>query len=121
MNKTMRLFGFFVVMLTCSYLYCQELDSESARSYIEECLAVPVNRIEQIHGGLTNKSFAVTMSGGKCVARFGKKNPHILGINRFCEAACQQRASELGIAPKILFSDPEQGTLMSAFIEGTTL
>ena len=63
----------------------------------------------------------MTTPTGKCVARLGKKNPHVLGINRFCEAACQQRASELCIAPKILFSDPEIGTLISTFIEGKTL
>ena len=53
--------------------------------------------------------------------RLGKKNPEILGINRFCEASCQQSASELGIAPQVIKSSPQEGILISRFIEARTL
>lgn len=121
MNKTLRLFVFFIGIFAYAYVSSQELNPESVRSYIETCLGTHVCAITQIKGGLTNTSFAATTSAGKCVARFGKNNPQILGINRFCETACQQQASELGIAPAVLFSKPQEGTLISTFIEGTTL
>lgn len=101
-------------------------------------------KLKEIHGGLTNASFIATyqvkinqqaerqkniLTPGDSLAqetklavvRVGKEKPEVLGINRFCEIACQDNASKIGIAPKILYSDAKTGTLISAFIKGETL
>lgn len=80
--------------------------------------------LKKLSGGLTNISFVATLAENpenKFVVRIGKKSPSIFGIDRFCETACQSRANRMGIAPKIFYSDPDSGTLVSLFIPGRNL
>lgn len=131
--------------ITCSaHVPAQITDKINLEKEAATWLKVPSVKLKEIHGGLTNASFLATYQLPKqptrgcqenssvqedtsahedqsAVVRVGKENPEVLGINRFCEIACQDSASRIGIAPKILYSDAKTGTLVSEFIKGETL
>jgi len=80
--------------------------------------------LKKLSGGQTNISFAAIHSEDpekKFVVRIGKKDSSVFSIDRFCETACQGSANRMGIAPKIFYSDPRNGTLVSSFIPGKNL
>src|SRR3954462_12928616 len=74
--------------------------------------------IEPLAGGITNQNFLVEDETGRYVARICKDLP-LLGIDRRNEAACQETASRLGIAPAVVHR--EAGLLISRFVAGQTL
>ena len=74
--------------------------------------------IEPLAGGITNQNFLVEDETGGYVARICKELP-LLGIDRCNEAACQETASRLGIAPALIHRD--EGLLVSHHVSGQTL
>ena len=74
--------------------------------------------IEPLAGGITNQNFLVEDETGRYVARICKELP-LLGIDRRNEAACQETASRLGIAPALIHRD--EGLLVSRYVAGQTL
>ena len=74
--------------------------------------------IEPLAGGITNQNFLVEDETGRYVARICKELP-LLGIDRRNEAACQETASRLGIAPALIHR--EEGLLVSRYVAGQTL
>jgi thiamine kinase-like enzyme len=74
--------------------------------------------IEPLAGGITNQNFLVEDESGRYVARICKELP-LLGIDRRNEAACQETASRLGIAPALIYRD--EGLLVSRHVSGQTL
>ncbi|KKQ11470.1 MAG: choline/ethanolamine kinase family protein [Candidatus Babeliales bacterium] len=147
--KSFFLLG-ILASLTChEYVYSQIAGKIQLEKEVKVWLGASEVTLTEIHGGLTNASFLAIFQTAinqltRCqedvlgsedtfnktnnfaknnlaVVRVGKENPEVLGINRFCEIACQNSASKIGIAPKILYSDAKNGTLVSAFIKGETL
>jgi len=116
---------FVVVRFLCCASLCATSDTEQLEKDVARWLNISSGvSLKKLSGGLTNISFvAITPDDSRptCVVRIGKKDPSIFGINRFCEKACQERASDMGIAPKIFYSDPRNGTLVSSFIPGKNL
>jgi thiamine kinase-like enzyme len=74
--------------------------------------------IEPLAGGITNQNFVVEDETGRYVARICKELP-LLGIDRRNEAACQETASRLGIAPELIHRG--EGLLISRHVSGQTL
>jgi thiamine kinase-like enzyme len=74
--------------------------------------------IEPLAGGITNQNFLVEDEAGRYVARICRELP-LLGIDRRNEAACQETASRLGIAPALIHRD--EGLLISRYVPGQTL
>jgi thiamine kinase-like enzyme len=74
--------------------------------------------IEPLAGGITNQNFLVEDEIGRYVARICKELP-LLGIDRRNEAACQETAARLGIAPALIHRD--KGLLISRYVAGQTL
>lgn len=121
LNKTVLLILLFVQLASRLLFGGEQPILDDVKRNVENFLHEPIEIINQVRGGLTNSSFAIKTKADKLIARFGKTNPEILGINRFCEVACQKSASAAGVAPEVLYSDPEQGILISNFIEAETL
>ncbi|WP_139992318.1 guanitoxin biosynthesis pre-guanitoxin N-oxide kinase GntI [Paenibacillus paridis] len=74
--------------------------------------------IEFQDSGLTNRNFIVFNGGEKVVVRIGGAKSHELGINRHAEAAALQVLDGHSIAPELLFLDPENGHMITRFVQG---
>ncbi|MFH1254746.1 MAG: choline/ethanolamine kinase family protein [bacterium] len=147
--KSFFLLGILTSLICHEQVYSQITDKIQLEKEVKVWLGASDVTLTEIYGGLTNSSFLATYQlpsdqltrcqedafiqedvsnktnnfakNNLAVVRIGKENPEVLGINRSCEIACQDTASQMGIAPKILYSDPKNGTLVSAFIKGETL
>lgn len=74
--------------------------------------------IEPLTGGITNQNLRVESERGSLVARVCRELP-LLGINRRSEAAAQNAAARLGLAPELIHQEP--GLLVSRHVSGRTL
>lgn len=77
------------------------------------------------NGGLTNKSYVVDSSIGKLVLRINNPHSEDLGINRERESLILAELNKLsdtnkkpGIAPDVVYQDPQYQYLIYQFIEG---
>jgi thiamine kinase-like enzyme len=99
----------------------QAIDIRQLEKNITQLLNTSDISLQELRGGLTNTTFLATNQEDTFVVRIGKENPEILGIDRYCEDACQKSASQIGISPTIIYSDPKNGTLIRSFIKGKPL
>jgi thiamine kinase-like enzyme len=75
-------------------------------------------RVTALSGGITNHNFRVDVDGSSFVLRMGGADTHLLGIDRHAERAASERASEIGVGPRVeRFVEPE-GWLVTRFIDG---
>jgi thiamine kinase-like enzyme len=80
-----------------------------------------VRGVTALGGGLTNRNLRVELDDGSFVLRVAGKDTGLLGIDRAVEAACAQRAAQLGIGPEPLAFLPEHEVLVRRFISGCVL
>ena len=143
-TRLVFLLGILAGIACHTHLSSQIVDKTQLEKEVKIWLNAHDVKLKEICGGLTNASFLATyqvtsdqLTGCQkntltqennlaqenklAVVRVGKENPEALGINRFCEIACQDSASQEGIAPKVIYSDAKTGTLVSEFIKGETL
>ncbi|WP_165232186.1 phosphotransferase [Aquisphaera insulae] len=73
---------------------------------------------EPLFGGITNDNYRVGSDRGVFVARVCEELPW-LGIDRRGEAACQEAAWRMGLAPELVGREP--GLLVSRYIPGRPL
>ncbi len=73
-------------------------------------------RIERL-GGLTNRVYRVTVAGENFCLRIPGKGTEDY-IDRRVEATNARAAAAAGIAPEVLFIDPEEGLMLTRFLEG---
>ena len=77
--------------------------------------------ITLLKGGMTNHIFKVKDIDATYVLRvFGAGTEH-LGISRDREAACSGAAAAIGVAPEVVAYLPDQGALLTGFVEGNGL
>ena len=74
-----------------------------------------------LRGGITNHNYRVDVDGKSFVLRISGDKTELLGINRDYEYRTQRIASELGIAPEVIYFDEENSYLITRFIEGRHL
>ncbi|MGN1318236.1 MAG: phosphotransferase [Lachnospirales bacterium] len=77
-------------------------------------------KVEVMSGGVTNKNYKLILNNKKYAVRIagiGTENY----IDRKKEFSNVSQMAEIGIAPKIYFSDMDTGFQISEFIEGSTL
>ena len=74
-------------------------------------------RIEAVEGGLTNRSFHVTIGAERFVLRIPGAGTGAY-IDREQEAHNAHAAARIGIAPEVIHADPETGVALSRCIEG---
>lgn len=72
-------------------------------------------------GGLTNATYRVDVDGEAYVVRIAASGTEVLGVDRHREYRCTLAASRAGVAPKVVCSLPDEGILVTRFIEGRVL
>lgn len=77
-------------------------------------------KVEVMSGGVTNKNYKLILNNKKYAVRVGGTGTENY-IDRKKEFYNVSQMAEIGIAPKIYFSDVETGFQISKFIEGHTL
>jgi len=117
-----KLFLHITLLISCTSLAnCVQQPDSTLANNVCMWLNIPSIKLEKINAGLTNISYIGLYNDKKCIVRLGRENPEELGINRLCEMHCQQASSEIGIAPKVLYADPDTGNMISEFIHGNKL
>jgi thiamine kinase len=72
--------------------------------------------IEQLKGGLSNRTFLVSAAGEQCVLRLNAEFAEAISLDRSCELSVLSNAADAGIAPRIVYSDIEKGILLTEFL-----
>ena len=74
--------------------------------------------IEELKGGRTNRVYHVRSNGQECVMRLAADRSGAIDLDRTCELPILESAGEAGIAPAILYSNPDAGILMTEYLHG---
>lgn len=72
--------------------------------------------VEELKGGLTNRTFLVQLSGDTCVLRLNATSAHAVALDRSCELGNLSNAAAAGLAPQIIFSDVDRGILLTEYL-----
>lgn len=83
-------------------------------------LAVRPRTVEELSGGLTNRNLKVTTPDGTFVARYGRSDTGLLGIDRDAEHLNTRAAERAGVAAPVRAYHPEVGVLVIGYIDGIT-
>ena len=73
--------------------------------------------VGQLNGGRSNRSYLLKSGKQKLVLRLNGNDTLLPGSNRRSEVNIWQAASNAGLAPPLLYSNGQQGVLVSAYIE----
>lgn len=78
------------------------------------------SQIEELEGGLSNPNrvYHVRSNGHECVLRIGTDRAGTIGLDRSCELQILESAARAGIAPAVLYSDPDTGILVTEYLHG---
>jgi thiamine kinase-like enzyme len=76
--------------------------------------------IEELKGGLTNRTYFVCQDGRQCVLRLDSLQSTMFQFDRSAELAILEAAHSAGIAPAVIYADPAQSILVTEFLEGRT-
>ena len=71
-----------------------------------------------LSGGITNHNFKIEVNGQAFVLRMGGAETGLLGIDRDVEHQASLRAAEVGLGPEVAAFFPDEGWLVTRFIEG---
>ena len=74
--------------------------------------------IEELKGGRTNRVYHIRSNGQECVMRLATDQSGTFDLDRSCEVPILETAGEAGIAPAILYSNPDAGILMTEYLHG---
>jgi thiamine kinase-like enzyme len=74
-----------------------------------------------LDGGITNRNFRVRMGGTDYVIRVPGKDTDLLGIDRVAERTANERAAELGMAPRVAAMLTDPACLVTEFVEGSEM
>ena len=74
--------------------------------------------VRPLDGGITNRNFRVTLGQHDYVVRLPGKDTNLLGIDREAESVANERAAELGLAPKVAAKLESPACLVTCFVEG---
>ena len=74
--------------------------------------------IRPLDGGITNRNFRVAFAGSDYVVRLPGKDTNLLGIDREAECEANERAAQLGLAPKVAARLTAPACLVTCFVSG---
>jgi thiamine kinase-like enzyme len=74
--------------------------------------------VELLAGGITNENFKVTVGAGSYVVRLFAPGAELLLIDRAAECEITAAVARLGVGPEVVATLPDQGALVTRFIEG---
>jgi thiamine kinase-like enzyme len=74
--------------------------------------------VDEISGGLTNRSFVVRSRNGVFILRLDAGHTKTFGLDRSVELKVLREAANADIAPKVRFADPDAGILLYEYLPG---
>ncbi len=74
--------------------------------------------VRPLDGGITNRNFRVVFGGTDYVVRLPGKDTNLLGIDREAECEANERAAQLGLAPKVAARLNTPACLVTCFVTG---
>lgn len=74
--------------------------------------------IEELKGGLTNRTFHVRYRSKECVMRLDSERSRMFRFDRSCELGILEEAARAGLAPNIVFADADGAVLITEYIPG---
>jgi thiamine kinase len=74
--------------------------------------------IDRLGEGLINETYRVVRDGERFALRVATPNPHHLGVDREWEGRVLGAAVAAGLAPTVVYCDPQHGILLTRWIEG---
>jgi thiamine kinase-like enzyme len=84
-------------------------------------LGEPEGEPEPLEGGITNRNFRARFDGTEYVIRVPGKDTSLLGIDRAAERDANERASEIGIAPRVAATLADPPCLVTEFVAGSEM
>lgn len=111
---------FFYLFLFQAFIL-HDLWAESSVNWEEFLKNTTLLEMQPLSGGLTNDTYKCNINENFFVIRFGNKDTNRLSINRGREIKFHNFGNLLGISPKIYYSDPKKGILITKFITGKFL
>jgi len=85
---------------------------------IEALLGPHEGAARALDGGITNRNFRVMFAGSDYVVRLPGKDTNLLGIDREAEFIANERAAQLGVAPKVAARLSTPACLVTCFVSG---
>lgn len=79
-------------------------------------LDVDLASVEELKGGLTNRTFLVQLSTSTCVLRLNARSAHAVAPDRSCELGNLSNAAAAGLAPNVIFYDVGRGILLTEYL-----
>jgi thiamine kinase len=79
---------------------------------------VNVADVEELKGGLTNRTYHVTQGDRACVLRLDSEQERAFRFNRACELSILGNAGNAGLAPSVVYANPEAGILVTEYLPG---
>jgi thiamine kinase-like enzyme len=83
-----------------------------------ELLGPAEGALRPLEGGITNRNWRARLGGREYVVRQCTRGTEILGIDRSDEHEASRRAAELGIGPPLAAWLPDEGVLVTAWLDG---
>jgi thiamine kinase-like enzyme len=91
-------------------------DLEGLLARLERRLGAITDGPAALDGGITNRNFRVSFNGLQTVVRLPGKDTSLLGISRDAERAANEKAAELGLAPRVVASGED--CLVTEWVQG---
>lgn len=77
--------------------------------------------VAPVAGGITNRNFLVASGDDRYFLRMAGAKTDVLGIDRGVEAAAASAAADAGIAPEVVAADPDNGCIVTSFVDGAPI
>lgn len=74
--------------------------------------------IEELKGGLTNRTFHVRHGDQESVMRLDSERSRMFQFDRSCELGILEEAARAGLAPGVVFADADAGILVTEYVPG---
>jgi thiamine kinase len=74
--------------------------------------------IDELKGGLTNRTYHVRQGDRACVLRLDSEQESVFQFDRSCELSILESAGKSGLAPAVIYSNAEAGILVTEFLPG---
>ena len=93
-----------------------EIPPELAPVLAEIAGGAPVEGVEALTLGITNRNFRVDVDGSSYVVRLSGRDTELLGIDRAAEHVAASAAADAGVAPDVVAYLPDHRALVTRFV-----
>lgn len=114
-NLLIALLGGYFIFKNIIPLGCYAFSLTDKKKILQKKNFSSANRLS---GGLTNKTYKVTVNDRSYAVRIGTKDTERLGIKRELELKFHTLGTLLNISPAIIYENSQEGVLITEFING---